>query len=155
MPASDKDGAPYIEHVTRVSRGAVVLVRQHSRSVNADVVAAIGWLHDAVEDTDTDADWLRTRGISDAVLSGVDALTKRPGEDYADAVRRAAGHSVAQWMKIADNLDNSDEARLALLDVQTSALLRSGIGWPGRSWTGPTRRPSALAMRDRTITPVH
>ncbi len=86
------------------------------------------WLHDVVEDTGTTLADLQQAGAPPEVLSAVDALTKRPGEDYLDAVGRAAGHPVARLVKQADNADNSDERRLAELDPVKADRLRRKYG---------------------------
>ncbi len=57
-------------------------------------------------------------------MSAVDALTKRDGEPYLDAVRRAACHPLAAVVKRADNADNADEGRLARLDAEEAERLR-------------------------------
>ena len=111
----DKAGRPYVGHVERV---AAAMARHGAEATMA------AWLHDVVEDTGTTMADLRQAGVPPEVLSAVDALTKRPGEDYLDAVRRAAGHPVARLVKVADNADNSDERRLAQLDPEEAARLR-------------------------------
>ncbi|GAU84711.1 GTP pyrophosphokinase [Bosea sp. BIWAKO-01] len=75
--------------------------------------AIIAALHDVVEDSDWTLDDLRREGFSDAVVSAVDALTRRDGEEYLPFVRRAASHPQARFVKQADLLDNLAAARLA------------------------------------------
>ena len=81
-------------------------------------------LHDVVEDTTWTLDTLQSEGVPRTVLEALDALTERPGEAYADAVNRAADHPIARLVKLADNMDNSDEARLRRLDPTMAEQLR-------------------------------
>jgi GTP diphosphokinase / guanosine-3',5'-bis(diphosphate) 3'-diphosphatase len=46
------------------------------------------------------------------VLQAVSALTKRPGETRADAAHRASRNALALAVKLADNADNMDLARI-------------------------------------------
>ncbi len=91
-----KTGEPFIDHVARVAA-----------SVDDDEQAVVAWLHDVVEKA---PNWtlerLRAAGFSDAVLSAVDAMTKREGEDYFDFCRRAFANPLARPVKRADLLDN-------------------------------------------------
>lgn len=66
---ADKAGAPYILHPLRV----MLSVRGEEERI-----AAV--LHDVVEDTPWTLEALREQGFSDAVVSAVDALTRRPSE---------------------------------------------------------------------------
>lgn len=111
----DKAGRPYIEHPAAV---AGLLAEAGPEAV------AAGWLHDVVEDTTVTLDDLAAAGFPPAVVSAVDAVTKRPGEPYDDLVRRAAADRIGRWVKLADNANNSDEQRLALLPAATAARLR-------------------------------
>jgi (p)ppGpp synthase/HD superfamily hydrolase len=97
----DKAGAPYILHPLRV-----MLAQKEP----AQRIAAI--LHDVVEDTPWTLEQLRAEGFSDDVLSAVDALTKREGEDYFAFVDRAGRNPVARAVKIADIRDNMDVSRI-------------------------------------------
>lgn len=72
----------------------------------------VGVLHDVVEDSDWTLDGLRAEGFSEAVLAGVDAVTRRGGESYMDFVERAGRDPNGRIVKRADLLDNMDMARL-------------------------------------------
>jgi (p)ppGpp synthase/HD superfamily hydrolase len=119
----DKAGAPYILHPLRV-----MLAQKQP----AQRIAAI--LHDVVEDTPWTLEQLRAEGFSDDVLSAVDALTKREGEDYFAFVDRAGRDPVARAVKIADIRDNMDVSRIAgvtdrdreRLEKYRQALVRLG-----------------------------
>lgn len=99
---TDRVGAPYILHPLRVMR-----------RLEDPEQRIVGVLHDVVEDN---AAWtlerLRREGFSESVVSAVDALTKRKGEEYEDYVRRAAAHPLAAPVKLADLQDNLDRTRL-------------------------------------------
>ncbi|MDN3355112.1 HD domain-containing protein [Actinomadura sp. DC4] len=110
---TDKAGRPYIDHPLRVMHR---LTGEHER------MAAI--LHDVLEDTPTTAEDLRTAGCPEPVIAAVRALTKNPGEPLEDSMARAAENPIARAVKRADIADNSDPARLALLDEPTARRLR-------------------------------
>lgn len=92
---TDKAGQPYILHVLRVMLA--------QSDVEAMTVAA---LHDVVEDTDITVADLTQAGWSARIVTAVDALTRRDGEDYFDFALRAASNEVARPVKIADLRDN-------------------------------------------------
>ena len=112
----DKLGAPYIDHVRRVVDRVAAIAPAEVR--NAAQVAAA--LHDTVEDCDgVTLDVLRSHAFAPEVVAAVDSVTKRPGEDYDDLIRRAAADPVGRWVKLADNLDNSDPSRAGSLQLRT------------------------------------
>ena len=95
-----KTGGLVIEHVSRVAG-----------SVSGETETTVAWLHDVLERA---PDWslarLRQEGFAEEVIEAVDALTKRPGEDHADLVRRGARNALARTIKRADLADNLTEA---------------------------------------------
>ena len=98
----DKAGADYVLHPLRV---------MSALATPDERIAAV--LHDVVEDgPGWTSDRLRREGFSEVVVTAVEALTKREGEDYLDFVRRAAAHPVARRVKLADLDDNMDLRRL-------------------------------------------
>ena len=99
---ADKAGAPYILHPLRV------MLRVKTTE---ERIAAV--LHDVVEDTSLTLDILRAEGFSEAVIKGIAAVTKRPGEDYTEFVRRAAADPIGRAVKLADLADNCDLSRIA------------------------------------------
>lgn len=111
----DKNGAPYILHPLRV------MLRVEGEE--ARIVAA---LHDVVEDSAGrwTLDGLRTAGFPQAVVDAVDAITRRPDEEYADFVVRAARNPLAKQVKLADLQDNMDMTRLAATGDKELARLR-------------------------------
>ena len=110
----DKLGVPYIAHPSVVA----FLLGPHG-----DHAVMAGWLHDVVEDSDITLDNLRMHGYPEEVISAVDSVTKRPGEKYLDAVRRAAADPIGRLVKLADNTHNGDPARQRLLDEPTRERL--------------------------------
>lgn len=120
----DKNGAPYIEHVTRVVQllGEVL-----------DDVRAAAWLHDVVEDTGTSLDDLRIAGVSPAVVEAVDVLTRRDA-DYPAYIAHvvASGNAVALLVKRADLVDHLSHPgcpahletryRVALRQIETALV---------------------------------
>lgn len=104
----DKAGNPYITHPARVA----------ARVADDEYAAAAAWLHDVVEDTDVTLSDLEARFPTE-VTDAVDALTRRDGEAPADYYARVRQVPLALQVKLADLEDNSDPARLALLDAAT------------------------------------
>ena len=99
---TDKGGAPYIDHPLRVMAAVV--------GEQAKIVAV---LHDVIEDC---PGWtlerMKGEGFAARVLAGLDAVTKRKGEDYMDFVRRACADPIGRKVKIADLTDNMDLNRI-------------------------------------------
>jgi len=98
----DKAGAPYILHPLRVMLGVSTLDER-----------MVAVMHDVVEDTPWTLERLRAEGFSEAVIAGLDAVTKRTGEDYDLFVRRAAANAIGRRVKLADLTDNLDLSRIA------------------------------------------
>jgi (p)ppGpp synthase/HD superfamily hydrolase len=98
----DKAGNPYVLHPLRV------MLRLDT---NEEHIAGV--LHDVVEDCGWSIEDLRAEGFSEAVLSAVEAVTKREGESYDDFVARAAADSIGRRVKLADLEDNCDLRRIS------------------------------------------
>lgn len=96
----DLAGQDYINHPRRVAAGL--------RGI--EKIAAL--LHDVVEDTPNTLDDLTRAGFPAAVIEAVDALTKRPGEDYAAYIMRVKSNPTARRVKIEDLKDNMDLSRI-------------------------------------------
>lgn len=97
----EKNGRPYILHPIRIA------LAQRS-----DAAVCVGLLHDVVEDCEVALEDLRAAGLSEPVIEGVDAMTRRDGESYEDFIERAAANPIAGEVKRADLLDNMNAARL-------------------------------------------
>lgn len=112
----DKAGAPYIGHPARVAG--------HAAAAGGDErVIAAAWLHDVVEDTDLTPADLRAAGIPDDVVAAVVAVSKVPGQSVEDYFAGVNRDPIAIAVKAADLADNTDPARLAVLDEVTRERL--------------------------------
>ena len=100
---NDKSGAPYIEHVCRVSCAVETKVPAKLR----DHAVVVALLHDVVEDTGVTLKQVRTR-FGDDVADDVETLTHRMDEkDYSDYINRVArGSETARAVKVADLEDH-------------------------------------------------
>ncbi len=96
-----KGDAAYILHPLRM------MMRMKSETA---MIVAI--LHDVVEDTDWTFDNLRERGFSNEVLTALDCVTNRKGENYEQFIERAQTNEIARQVKIADLEDNMNLLRL-------------------------------------------
>lgn len=111
----DKSGEPYIDHPARVAAGA----RERAPDSQADLAEAAAWLHDVVEDTETNLDDLAEQGFPGLIVAAVDALTRRPTEPPDAYYARVAADPIALVVKLADVADNSDPERLVRLAPHT------------------------------------
>lgn len=114
---TDKAGRPYFEHPARVA------ARAFDAGCDDEVMAA-AYLHDVIEDTALTVEDLYRMGFSPRVVRIVTAVTKVKGEPYYAAIQRACADPDARLVKWCDVMDNSDPARLALLDEATQDRLR-------------------------------
>lgn len=96
----DKGGQPYILHVMRVML---------AMNNNLDRIVAV--LHDVVEDS---RDWQveDLLAFGPDIVSALDTLTRREGENYEDYINRVSENAVATRVKLADLRDNLDLSRL-------------------------------------------
>lgn len=99
----DKGGFPYLVHLHEVS----------SR-VEGENSKIIGLLHDVLEDTDTTRDDLIKMGYSERIVSAIETLTRKKGEDYNDYIERiiASNDEDALNVKLADLNHNMDISRI-------------------------------------------
>lgn len=114
---TDKSGHPYIEHPARVA----ALVESRGGSTES---MAVAWLHDVVEDSAMTLTDLAEAGMPSAVIAGVDAITKRTGEERAAYLARVRENPLALSVKTADVDDNTDPGRIRKLDTETQQRLR-------------------------------
>ena len=115
---TDKTGKPYTDHLVRV-QGRLVDKLCTLPETQWDEVFQIAWLHDVIEATAYTAKDLRAEGFSANVVMSVDDLTRDPADDspYMDWIGRIAqfGDLPLILVKLSDNEDDADPARLALL----------------------------------------
>lgn len=109
----DKGGSPYILHPLRL------MMRLNTTD---EELMAIAVLHDVVEDCGVTFDDLRQLGMTERIVSGVQALTKQVGESYEQFIERLAGNRGALLVKREDLKDNSDLTRLK--GVSSKDILR-------------------------------
>jgi (p)ppGpp synthase/HD superfamily hydrolase len=117
----DKGGAPYILHPLQV------MLRLQDPQARTVAV-----LHDVVEDSPVSLEDLREQGFSEGVLSALEALTKREGEDYQAFVERAGRDPLARQVKLADLAENSDLSRIpapSAKDLERVAKYRRAIDY--------------------------
>lgn len=98
----DKAGAPYIGHPLRVMNNLTTVAEK-----------IVGVLHDSIEDSELTLEDLENAGFPDEVLEAIEAITKKPREDYQAYLNRVMGNALALRVKIADMLDNMDIKRIA------------------------------------------
>jgi hypothetical protein len=114
----DKAGRPYIEHPLRVMR--------RMRTTVERIVAV---LHDVIEDGTVTLGDLDKEGFSHEVRAALDSVTRRPSEEYAAFVLRAAANPVGRWVKYEDLRDNADLARIPAR-IEGTPAGGSGNGFP-------------------------
>ena len=56
---------------------------------------------------------LKAEGFAAHIITALDSVTKREGEEYEDFARRAAADPIGRPVKLADLEDNSDISRIA------------------------------------------
>lgn len=92
----DKGRNSYILHPLRVMQAI---------DGNEDA-RAVAVCHDVPEDTDITLDDLEELGFTKTQIKTLDALTKRPGEAYRDAIARVKQSHTASEIKVEDLRDN-------------------------------------------------
>jgi (p)ppGpp synthase/HD superfamily hydrolase len=100
----DKGGVPYILHPLKV---------MHYTKSDDEEVMAIAVLHDAVEDNrKITYSYLRERGLTERIISGIMCLTKIPGESYEEYKLKVKSNPDSILVKKGDLRHNSDIRRL-------------------------------------------
>ncbi len=100
--STDKYGAPYINHVTRVMN--------MGQNDNQKIV---GVLHDVIEDTQWTFEDLEKEGFSIEVIEALKCVTKTSeDEDYAEFITRVKINPLAVKVKLNDLTDNMDIKRM-------------------------------------------
>jgi hypothetical protein len=117
-----------------------------SETASSELIAAA--LHDVLEDTELTAEDLLRAGCSRESVAAIEALTRRPGEDYLEFVARAAADPIARRVKRADLEDNADQTRLAKLSPSERERLAAKYA-AGLSELGEWERYWAVAASRR------
>ena len=95
----DKGGKPYILHPLRV---------MYQLKTDDEELNCIALGHDLVEDTDVTYSMLREKGFTERVIEGIRGMTKVPGEDYDDMMKRLSSNKDTILVKLQDLRHNSD-----------------------------------------------
>ncbi|WP_064693122.1 HD domain-containing protein [Rhizobium aegyptiacum] len=104
----DKTGRPFFDHCQRVAL-----------LVSGDDARTVAYLHDVAEKgSGWTLDRLQEEGFPPAIISAVDALTRRAEEPDDEFVRRAASNPLALPVKQADLEDNLRQAEQAGKDAE-------------------------------------
>lgn len=90
---------PYSYHLLGVAK----LVREGGGAVEHVCVAL---LHDILEDTECTAHKLRVAGVWEEIISGVQAITKLPGEHQRTYLKRCWENIFSRFVKKRDSLFN-------------------------------------------------
>ena len=99
----DRGGNPYILHPLKV---------MHYLKGSDEELQCIALGHDLIEDTDVTYSELAAAGMSSRVIEGIRALTKMPGENYAEYKARVMCSRDAMLVKLCDLRHNTDIRRL-------------------------------------------
>lgn len=103
-----RNGDPYIFHVLRVAN--------NSRFIKTKSQKAAAILHDTIEDTPFDENFLREKGISEEVLKILSYLThEKDNVSYEDYIDRICENVDAMLVKLSDLTDNLDQGTLPVI----------------------------------------
>lgn len=101
----DKAGKPYVQHLKAVADNLIA---------PTDEMLAVAWLHDSVEDTNITLDEIKYE-FGQEITEAIEAISKRPNEDYQHYLMRVKQNPLARAVKIADLTHNSDLSRLPVI----------------------------------------
>lgn len=103
-----RNGDPYIFHVLRVAN--------NSRFIKTKSQKAAAILHDTIEDTPFDENFLREKGISEEVLKILSYLThEKDNVSYEDYIDRICENVDEMLVKLSDLTDNLDHGTLPVI----------------------------------------
>ena len=97
----DKAGIDYIEHPIYVAS-----------QVDTEEEKAVALLHDVIEDSPFTAEELLLAGLLETVVTAVQILSKKKGQDYQTYLKTVKSNPLARAVKLADLKHNSDLLRL-------------------------------------------
>ena len=97
----DKAGIDYIEHPIFVAS-----------QVDSEEERAVALLHDVIEDSSVTAEELLNAGLPETVVTAVQILSKKKGQDYQTYLKTVKSNPLARAVKLADLKHNSDLLRL-------------------------------------------
>ena len=99
----DRGGKPYILHPLKV---------MHYLKIDDEELQCMALGHDLIEDTAVTYKELREAGMTERIITGIDALTKQPGQTYDEYKLRVFGNVDAMRVKLCDLRHNTDIRRL-------------------------------------------
>ena len=76
---------------------------------------AVALLHDVLEDSPYTVEELILAGLPETVVTAVQVLTKKKGQDYQQYLELVKSNPIARCVKLADLKHNSDLSRLATI----------------------------------------
>lgn len=97
----DKGGNPYIFHLLRVGMAGETEEEQ-----------IVGVLHDLKEDRNWTREQILAEGFSPEIADAIESVSRRPGENYMDFVRRAYQNRIGRPVKRRDLKDNLNLSRI-------------------------------------------
>ena len=97
----DKAGIDYIAHPIFVAS-----------QVDSEEEKAVALLHDVIEDSSVTAEELLNAGLPETVVTAVQILSKKKGQDYQTYLKTVKSNPLARAVKLADLKHNSDLLRL-------------------------------------------
>ena len=86
----DKAGVDYLQHPLYVAS-----------QVKTEQEKAVALLHDVIEDSDVTADDLLAAGLSNEVVTAVQILTKKKGQNYQEYLKKVKSNNLARVVKLA------------------------------------------------------
>ena len=98
----DKAGVDYIKHPLYVAS-----------QVDTEEEKAVALLHDVIEDSPFTAEELLLAGLLETVVTAVQILSKKKGQDYQTYLENVKSNPLARVVKLADLKHNSDLSRLS------------------------------------------
>ena len=105
---------PYVLHPLRMMFKAV--------TIEEKIIAV---LHDVIEKTAIDFEYLRSAGFSDRIVLAIDALSRRPQESYDRYIDRVRENKLAIKVKIIDLNDNISSLNLGeSQDIKSNKFLK-------------------------------
>jgi len=123
---------PYIDHLAEVA-GIMATVTNQQREVAQEIMVAVAWLHDCVEDQGITAHQLLAIAMPEAVVTGVMLLSdleqgNRAERKAASRARLAKAPGWVQTIKCADLISNTSsivehDPKFAVVYLEEKRLL--------------------------------
>ena len=111
----DAAGAPYQAHLNRVEAEALSLLSARNLDLDRFFVSAVAALHDSFEDTSYSVTAAAADNLPLPVVHAISALSHGSHEPRSEYLERVVANPLALVVKVADNRDNANPTRLALV----------------------------------------